>query len=458
MLKDITFSEQMSTEFVKEMTERETEFSRDNGKLLHEMELRVRVLTNGFWPGNTTKGEKARVSTVTLPREMRDAFNIFAEENGWLRKHSKYGKTYNRRLLTLQPNLGTVDIEAVFLRPEEAGRGVDATAEPQGKRRRLHVDGGRPVLVSRLVALGRTQPVAEAQGSEPWEGRSYLLSGSTSQAILLSMFNFKKPPGFPSAEREYLAKLKQMQKYIAPLRLMIASHKGPLTITDQEDEDRLRKTKNLLKALEKPECRYLPLATLGKCDDWLNTLILPAIDTEVSNDGQSSLDHLLEEAVKAERKDQIITYEDMLKRTGIPEPDLQRALRPLCLGNGSQRVLVKMPESKTFLPTDTFVVNEDFRSPTYKVRLQQLTSKAAGDVVKEKVDESRKLEVTSCLVRIMKSRKELSHSRLVAEVVEQLRHRFLPQPQLIKQRVEMLIEEQYLKRSEGDRKLYMYVA
>ena len=48
--------------------------------------------------------------------------------------------------------------------------------------------------------------------------------------------------------------------------------------------------------------------------------------------------------------------------------------------------------------------------------------------------------------------------QLVSEVVEQLSNRFLPSPVIIKKRIEGLIEREYIKRSESDRKVYVYLA
>lgn len=48
--------------------------------------------------------------------------------------------------------------------------------------------------------------------------------------------------------------------------------------------------------------------------------------------------------------------------------------------------------------------------------------------------------IQACLVRIMKDRKQISHNDLITEATRQLAGRFLPQPQLLKKRIESLIE------------------
>ena len=58
----------------------------------------------------------------------------------------------------------------------------------------------------------------------------------------------------------------------------------------------------------------------------------------------------------------------------------------------------------------------------------------------------------------MKSRKELDHNSIVSEVTRQLSGRFLPNPAVIKKRIESLIEREFLERHPGDRKVYRYLA
>merc|ERR1739848_362098 len=74
------------------------------------------------------------------------------------------------------------------------------------------------------------------------------------------------------------------------------------------------------------------------------------------------------------------------------------------------------------------------------------------------VEEDRKHLVEAVIVRVMKSRKTLEHNQLVMEGTRHLSSRFLPSPTLIKQRIEKLIEREYLERSQHDRRVYNYLA
>lgn len=159
------------------------------------------------------------------------------------------------------------------------------------------------------------------------------------------------------------------------------------------------------------------------------------------------------------------TYDEIKEETSIPDRELTRALQPLSIGKQSQRILAKTPKTKEIEGGHVFCVNDAFSSPLHRVKIQQTSSaNRAGESEPErsetrrKVDEDRKHEIEACIVRIMKSRKTLNHNQLVAEVVEQLVSRFQPSPVVIKKRIEGLIEREYIKRSDQDRKVYVYLA
>ena len=94
-----------------------------------------------------------------------------------------------------------------------------------------------------------------------------------------------------------------------------------------------------------------------------------------------------------------------------------------------------------------------------RVRVALVAHKETDDsaAVPAPVQEDRRHLIEAAIVRIMKTRKTLQHTNLIAAVIEQLKSRFMPSPQDIKKRVESLIEREYLERSR-DRKLYNYLA
>ena len=64
--------------------------------------------------------------------------------------------------------------------------------------------------------------------------------------------------------------------------------------------------------------------------------------------------------------------------------------------------------------------------------------------------------IDAAIVRIMKSKKTLNHQQLVNQLIKHL-SAFIPDPKLIKLRVEILIEKEYLKRDIRDTKIYHYM-
>lgn len=58
--------------------------------------------------------------------------------------------------------------------------------------------------------------------------------------------------------------------------------------------------------------------------------------------------------------------------------------------------------------------------------------------------------VEAAIVRVLKGRQQILHNELVAEVCNHLAPRFVPSPALIKHRIEVLIEREYIQRGPGD--------
>ncbi|PKY45991.1 Cullin-domain-containing protein [Rhizophagus irregularis] len=155
-----------------------------------------------------------------------------------------------------------------------------------------------------------------------------------------------------------------------------------------------------------------------------------------------------------------LSYEQIKGESDIPEADLKRNLQSLACAK--YKILVKEPKGKEINPGDQFIFNNDFTAPLQRIKIQTVASKVESEgerkETREKVEEARKHQTEAAIVRIMKDRKTMEHNLLIAEVVKQLQSRFMPNPALIKKRIEALIEREYLERATGDRRVYNYLA
>ncbi|KAE8816717.1 Cullin-3A [Hordeum vulgare] len=156
-----------------------------------------------------------------------------------------------------------------------------------------------------------------------------------------------------------------------------------------------------------------------------------------------------------------LTYKDIEQATEIPSTDLKRCLQSLACVKG-KNVLRKEPMSKDISEDDTFFFNDKFTSKLVKVKIGTVVAAKESEPEKQetrqRVEEDRKPQIEAAIVRIMKSRRVLDHNSIVSEVTKQLQARFLPNPVIIKKRIESLIEREFLERDKADRKLYRYLA
>lgn len=132
------------------------------------------------------------------------------------------------------------------------------------------------------------------------------------------------------------------------------------------------------------------------------------------------------------------------------------------------KLLKKTPEGK-------FILNKGFVCKKLKTKIptslkqkhsqvpaqneSSAASKEANDTNESEestINEDRKLFLQAAIVRIMKSRKTLSHKDLITETIAQANKRFTPQVPMIKKVIEFLIEKEYLKRISLDE--YQYIS
>merc|ERR1711988_407081 len=106
---------------------------------------------------------------------------------------------------------------------------------------------------------------------------------------------------------------------------------------------------------------------------------------------------------------------------------------------------------------DSFAFNSEFSAKHLRFKVGTVTEVEKQET-RQKVDEDRKPQIEAAIVRVMKSRKEMEHNALIAEVTGQLTSRFLPHPNVIKKRIESLIEREFLERDKDNWRRYKYLA
>ena len=106
-----------------------------------------------------------------------------------------------------------------------------------------------------------------------------------------------------------------------------------------------------------------------------------------------------------------------------------------------------------------FCFNEKFENKLYRIKINSIQVRESQEDIErthEEVFRDRQYQVDAAIVRIMKSRKNMTHSALMPELMSQLR--FPARPLDLKKRIESLIEREYLARDPDDSSIYVYVS
>lgn len=134
-----------------------------------------------------------------------------------------------------------------------------------------------------------------------------------------------------------------------------------------------------------------------------------------------------------------LSYDDIASATGLIDAELQRTLQSLACAK--MKVLTKHPKGREVNPTDTFTVNATFTDPKFRIKINQIQLKETKEENKEtheRVYQDRQYETQAAIVRIMKSRKKMTHQLLVAEVIDQTKKRGAVELGEIKKNIESM--------------------
>lgn len=150
-----------------------------------------------------------------------------------------------------------------------------------------------------------------------------------------------------------------------------------------------------------------------------------------------------------------LSYSEIMTQLNLNDDDVVRILHSLSCAR--YKILNKEPSTKTISPTDHFEFNSKFTDKMRRIKVPLPPVDEKKKVI-EDVDKDRRYAIDASIVRIMKSRKVLSHQQLVMECVEQLGRMFKPDFKVIKKRIEDLITRDYLERDKDNTSLFRYLA
>ena len=156
-----------------------------------------------------------------------------------------------------------------------------------------------------------------------------------------------------------------------------------------------------------------------------------------------------------------LSYKEIQAAVGLDEAELKRTLQSLACGQIPTRVLRKHPQGKDVEEGDAFSVNENLKNERLRIRInmiqQQISVQEQKDT-EQRVLIDRDLVLQAAAVRVLKSKKEIKHSDLTNEVIEQIKGRFTIEAKELKKCFEQLLDKEYMERVEGQRGMYRYVA
>jgi len=371
MFKDVTISNTINEEFKQRVN--------TTGTNLCGVDIYVRVLTTGYWP---TQSANLKANVPLAPRNAFEAFRRF-----YLNKHSG-------RQLTLQPMLGSADLNAVF----------------SGARKENDVSGA----VDCTVAISSISSSSSAVG------------GSSSEVIAPS-------PSLPAAGAA-----------VVP----IAGSSTPGPANGGASSSVVLPTASLGAIAATPVGAVGAVGAVGKPQGTRKHIIQVSTYQMVILMLFNTRDKLTYEEIQSETD---IPDRDLVR--ALQSLALGKTAQRVLVKSPKSK---EMEPSHEFTVNDAFT-SKLYRVKIQAVAAKG-ESEPERKETRSKVDEDRKHEIEAAIVRIMKARRRMTHNNLIAEATDLLKSRFLPSPILIKKRIESLIEREYLARIPEDRKIYSYVA
>lgn len=148
---------------------------------------------------------------------------------------------------------------------------------------------------------------------------------------------------------------------------------------------------------------------------------------------------------------------EIAELTKIENLELKRTVQSLAVGK--VKILTKEPRAKEVSDEDKLTFNARCKLNLYKMKINSVQLKETPEektLTEDQIFLDRQYQIDAAIVRIMKTRRKLTHNELLTEIFQHLK--FPVRGQDVKVRIESLIERDYLHRSEDDSSIYEYVA
>jgi len=152
---------------------------------------------------------------------------------------------------------------------------------------------------------------------------------------------------------------------------------------------------------------------------------------------------------------EFLTLREIEHSTDISKEDLVREMHLLL----KYKILLKQSEKKQDRDDDLYLINNDLQLKTQFLEVQPI-SLYQNNEMKQRIiqsnDEERKIMIEAAIVRIMKRNVSCPHNELIQEVILELSKRFRANPVITNQRIEVLIERGFMRKT-VDPGVYEYI-
>ncbi|OMH83458.1 Cullin-1 [Zancudomyces culisetae] len=158
-----------------------------------------------------------------------------------------------------------------------------------------------------------------------------------------------------------------------------------------------------------------------------------------------------------------ITIQSILDSTKLPYNIIESSLSTFIK---SRLVVIldpatKKPTDGTLSSSSLLKLNTAFRSKRLRINLNapiKADQKKESLETSQAIADSRNILIQATIVRIMKTRKTLSHTMLVTETIAHLTSRFKPTILEIRKGIDTLLEKEFIERASGSKDQYNYLA